>query len=453
MIRTISARLATLVGTGGGQMSLSGFVVIAIRIGGAGLGLVAQVLASRLVGAEAFGYYALALVWLLLLGHGATAGTNQIVCRFLADYLTKGDRAAASGLLRFAFCMAGAAAVLVASISIAVVQTGVFDLEPATVLLFTLAFAVIPLLVLQDFLEAIARGLDKPNLGIAPALMLRHVAIIAGVLAMLAMGAGGDAITIMAMTVVGLAASVFVQYLLLRRHLSATLGGSRPEYRVGYWFRTALPIAFLDASEVLFHNADILVLGLFVPAETVAFYFAATRFAQVLSYVPYGMTAVSAQKYASLSAQQRHADLQRLIGQVTSVSTVATAIAGTVLWLMAVPLLTLFGPEYAAAAPVLPLLCLGIVIACALGPGEDVLTMLGQERICSVVVTLSLGLNVGLNFLLIPHWGMAGAALATAAAFAGRGMLLSYFAYRRLGLMLPLGTAAFGFKVPKEVQL
>lgn len=33
----------------------------------------------------------------------------------------------------------------------------------------------------------------------------------------------------------------------------------------------AMPVALIDASEVLFHNADILILGLFAPPEIVAF--------------------------------------------------------------------------------------------------------------------------------------------------------------------------------------
>ena len=42
--------------------------LIAIRVIGAGLGLLAQVVASRFLGAEEFGRFALVFVWLLLLG-------------------------------------------------------------------------------------------------------------------------------------------------------------------------------------------------------------------------------------------------------------------------------------------------------------------------------------------------------------------------------------------------
>lgn len=421
-----------------GGFSRAGLTVIAVRIGGAALGLVAQVLAARHVGAEAFGYYALALVWLLLLGHGATAGTNQLVCRFIAAYRVQNDRAAAHGLLRFALMLAGGTAITLGLGAIAIVQSGLAGLDPHLVTLWTLAFAVIPLIVLQDFLEAIARGLDKPTLGIAPAMLLRHVAIIAGVGALMILGQDGDALTIMAFTVAGLIASTAIQFALIRKSAAELIGEASPRYESLYWLKTALPIAVLDAAEVLFNNADILVLGLFAPAEIVAFYFAATRLSQILGYVPYGISAATAQKYSALAANNDRVNLQGLIGSVAIAGTAATAIAGLALCVLAAPLLSLFGAGYEAATMVVPVLCLGLIISCAMGPGEDVLTMLGEERICSIIFALALVANLLLNLMLIPVWGMMGAALSTAIALSLKGALLAWFGYRRLGLILPV---------------
>lgn len=412
--------------------------MIAIRLGGAGLGLVAQVFAARHIGAEAFGYYALALVWLLLLGHGATAGTNQLICRFLAHYRVEDNPGAAHGLLRFSLMLAGGFSLVLAALAIAIVQSGLAGLAPKIVWLWTLASAIIPLIVMQDFLEAIARGLDKPTLGIAPSMLLRHAAIIVGVLALMILGSDGDALTIMGFTFSGLLASTAIQFALLHRSLKEVIGDARPQYERWYWFRTAMPIALLDASEVLFNNADVLVLGLIAPPEIVAYYFAATRLAQILGYVPYGITAATAQKYSALAAREDRAGLQRLISSVAVISSITTGLAALALWALAVPLLSLFGADYVAASMVVPILCLGLVAVCVLGPGEDVMTMLGEERLCSAVFVAALIANILLNFLLIPHWGMLGAAIATTAALAFRGALLAWFGHTRLGLMLPV---------------
>lgn len=412
---------------------------MSIRILAAAIALVAQVLAARLVGAEAFGHYALVLVWLVLLGHAATLGTNQLICRFLAAYRAEGDAGAALGLLRFALLLAGGGAAFIAVLGAGLISADVLGLPPDLAALAMLGLLIVPLLMLQDFLEAIARGLDRPLLGIGPAVLLRHLAIILGVAIVAVSGGNADAVTIMAWTIGGLGASVAIQYLLLHKVLRAEIGDARPVYRWRFWLKTAAPIALLDASETLFNNADILILGFFVPPEIVAYYFAATRLAQILGYVPYGITAATAQKYAALAAKGERDRLQGLINSVAALSTALTGLGALLLWAVAPIALSLFGEGYQSAIAIVPILALGLVMASAMGPGEDVLTMLGQERACAMAFVAALAVTVGLNLALIPVFGMVGAAMATAAGLSARGMILAYLAQQRLGLTLPIG--------------
>lgn len=440
-IGSIAARLP--------QLASPSFHVMGIRIAGAAVALVAQVFASRVMGAEEFGRYALILVYLLLLGHFGTFGTAQLLCRLLADYLERGEQGKARGLLNFALASTIAVSSLVLVVAAALLLSPISPLEPGYVLLACLALAGIPLLALQDFLEAIARGLDRPNLGIGPAYMLRHLVIIAGLGALAAIGLGADASTVVVLTVMGLALSVAIQFALLKNHLRAALGEAPPVYSVREWIKSAVPIASVDFAEVLFFNADILILGFFAPPDTVALYFAASRIAQILAYVPYGVTAVTAQKYARLAAGNKWAELQALIRRSAWLSTAAAITGAILLSSLAGVLLNLFGPDYAQAHYLVPLLCLGIVAACMLGPGEDVLTMLGKERLCSLAFLSALLVNLGVAFTLVPSLGPVGAALAGVAGLTVRGILLAWFAYSRLGLVLPV----FGWARPLEGEL
>lgn len=411
--------------------------VMAIRVSGAGLGLAALILASRMLGAEEFGRYSLLLVWLLVLGYAATAGSGQLVCRYIAQYATAQDYESVSGLLRSVLVATMGIAFLLAGATIAIVALVPLGLNAPEILLACLAFSAIPLVTLQDNLESIARGLDRPSLGIGPAFVLRHLAIIFGLLALLAMGRDANALIVMGLTIVGLAVSIFAQYALLHRHLRQLMPGVRPRYDLHRWAKTALPMAGADVTEMLLLNADILILGLFVSPEQVAFYFAATRLAQVLTYVPYGATAATAQKYAGLAGIVDRAQLQELVGKVATLSAVLTAAGAALLAFFAAPLLSLFGGSFAEAAPIVGLLSLGILVSVAFGPGEDVLNMLGQERVCSLGFLSALAANIALNFALIPHFGLTGAAIATVSALGLRGAFLAYFARVRLGLVVP----------------
>lgn len=414
----------------------NGLIIIILRVVGAGLALLAQIIASRIVGADEFGRYSLLLVWLLLLGHGSTFGTNPLLSRFIAGYLKTGDLPAIAGLLRFSLLIVGLASLAASILAIGLIHTDWLGLDHSMVVLGTLAFSAVPLLALQDFLESIARGLDKPTLGIAPAYLVRHLAIITGVGGLFLLGFDTDAVTIMGMTILGLVLSLAIQYSLIRRHLRPLIKGRKSVYRTGEWRRTVLPMAASDAAEVLFMNADIMILGMFVAPELVAYYFAATRFAQILAYVPYGMSAATAQRMAALAGAHERDLLQRLITQTTIVSGGLTTIGALLMVVLAGPLMSLFGASYSEAAHLIPVLCAGIALACLLGPGEDVLNMLGQERAASVSIIVALCLNIGLNFVLIPSFGPTGAAVASATALAARGILMAFFARRRLGLSL-----------------
>jgi len=415
--------------------------IILVRITGAGLALLAQVIASRIIGAEEFGRYSLMLVWLLLLGHGATVGTNPLLCRYVAQCIKSGDIPVIAGLLRWALSIVLVAGIVLGASAILLIHTGIIAVGPEMILLATLALSAVPLLVLQDFLESIARGIDRPALGIVPAYLVRHLAIIFGVSSAFLLGYQAGAVTVMSMTIIGLVISIAIQFVLLHRHIGGLLRGSAPVYRLREWVRTALPMAISEAAEVLFMNADILILGMFVEPELVAYYFAATRLAQVLTYIPYGMSAVTAQRMAALAQSHERGQLQALINHTTLISGGLAVLAALGMTVLAPYLLALFGSDYAEAAPWVAILAGGIAFACLLGPGEDTLNMLGQERAGLACIAMALAVNLALNLLLVPSMGPVGAAWASAVALATRGLLAAGFAKRTLNLYLPLGAS------------
>ncbi len=419
--------------------SRSGLTVMAIRVAGAGLALLAQILASRAAGADEFGRYSLILVWLLLLGHGATLGTNPLLCRYIARYLKADDAPAVAGLLRATLAFVLASGVVLTVLALAAIRFGL-ALDPQTVAIAVLALSAVPLLALQDFLEAVARGMDRPALGVGPTYLVRHIAIMLGLGVLFLLGLDTSAMALMAMTIAGLAISLAIQFGLIWRRLGPLLRGRKPVYHIAEWRRTALPMALGEAADVLFLNADILILGMFVEPYMVAWYFAATRIAQILTYVPYGMSAATAQRMAALAEPHERLQLQALIGRATILSGGLAMLGAAILSTFAAPLLSLFGPDYAGGAVLVTLLCSGIAISCLLGPGDDVLNMLGYEKLAAFAMFAALACNLALNFALIPTFGPLGAAFSTASALTFRGVMTAWFAWSRMRLRLPFGT-------------
>ena len=97
-------------------------------------------------------------------------------------------------------------------------------------------------------------------------------------------------------------------------------------------------------------------------------------------------------------------------------------------------LLLLFGPDFTQGKTALAILSGGTLIACAVGRfAGTVLVAAGHERYTSVVVGVAALLNVVLNAMLIPEWGMAGAATATSVSLIAWTALLGWGAFNRVG--------------------
>jgi O-antigen/teichoic acid export membrane protein len=77
-------------------------------------------------------------------------------------------------------------------------------------------------------------------------------------------------------------------------------------------------------------------------------------------------------------------------------------------------LLAIYGPGYAQAYPSLIVLVIAQLVNTLCGPVGALLTMTGHEWYTFWVLGFSTLVNVILTILLIPFWGLAGAAVASA---------------------------------------
>ena len=100
------------------------------------------------------------------------------------------------------------------------------------------------------------------------------------------------------------------------------------------------------------------------------------------------------------------------------------------------PMLVLFGPEFTSGYPLLFLLVFGVVARAAVGPCESLLTMSGNQNICAAVDAMTLAFNIGLNIVLIPLFGLWGAAIATSLAMVFEASALSFTVWRKLGIVM-----------------
>jgi O-antigen/teichoic acid export membrane protein len=101
---------------------------------------------------------------------------------------------------------------------------------------------------------------------------------------------------------------------------------------------------------------------------------------------------------------------------------------------MGMPLLWLFGPEFTAGYPMMFILAIGLVARAATGSVEAMMNMMGLQNAIAGVLALATAVNIGLNLVLIPTFGLAGAATATTMSMCLVAALQYSVARRRLGV-------------------
>ncbi len=185
--------------------------------------------------------------------------------------------------------------------------------------------------------------------------------------------------------------------------------------RAAFWRFTG-PRSLGSIAQMALQRSDIVLLGALRGPKEAAVYAAATRFL-VLGQLGAGAISTTIQpKLAHLLAKGDR-EAARTVYRVATVWLVL--MAWPIYLVSAVfsrQLLHLFGRGYSVGAPVIVILSFTMLVATATGNVDVVLAMAGRPTWTMANAFCALGINLALNFYLIPRWGIFGAAMAWSAA-------------------------------------
>jgi len=194
----------------------------------------------------------------------------------------------------------------------------------------------------------------------------------------------------------------------------------------------ALPNGFLAESYV---RVDVLMLMVFVGDAAVGVYSFAAMFVEGLYQVPVVLRTVINPVLVRLVDAGEKIELARFGRKIMAMSLgMFAAAAGLVMVIF--PYLEPFFPDglVSGAYPILVTICMGLAVYAAFVPLDFILMQAGLPGWQSGLMTLNICLNAALNLALIPIYGISGAAMATATAFALSTVTLNILVWRRLGL-------------------
>ncbi len=412
--------------------------VLLVRITAAGLAYITQVILARALGTSEYGIFATVWVWMTIFGHSALLGFGQSGNRFIPHYQV----AARADLIR-GFLWGGAGFVAALSVSLALLGGIVLFflhayLLSAYVAPFVIALCVLPLFALQDYVEGIARAFKWPILAIAPPYIVRQGLIALGVIVALINGVPAQAWVAVSVTLLATALTLVCQLFFLHKALKTILPSGERTYAVREWIITSLPMGLSDLVNVLLSFVDVVLLSFFVPPSQVGIYFAATRLMQIVAFIQYAASSATAPRLAQAHAEDNFTALQQLVTHTARLTALASSLTVIALIIASPWLLQLFGQSFASATPLMIIFGFGMIGQALLGPAEDTLNMSGYERVAARIAVIVLLTAITLNSVLIPYYGIWGAASAMALTQMIKGALLAHAAYITCHIWTPV---------------
>lgn len=200
----------------------------------------------------------------------------------------------------------------------------------------------------------------------------------------------------------------------LHRATCGTPATAQPAVRL----RAALPFMVLGALSLVHDRADIVLLETLRGPHDTGIYAIVARGSATVVILAAVVDMIVAPRYASMHSNGDRAAMQRLLTAAARRVFILSLPLAALFLVAARPLLEfLYGHAYGEGATALRILTIGYLSVLFTGSTASLANMTGHEHLTLYSVIISVIVNIALNIILIPLYGINGSAAATAISF------------------------------------
>ncbi|GGA47375.1 lipopolysaccharide biosynthesis protein [Pelagibacterium lentulum] len=387
-------------------------IMFGMRVGGAGFIFIVQAAIARVWGAEALGDYLLVIASANLLAVVMPLGFQTVGTYFAAEYRANGE---GRHLRRFLLRAYGH----VVAIGVAITLFGwpvtfLMGAPGEHLLALWVPTSLVAVSTALTFISCtILVGLKRPLAGYVPDMVFRPMLLISAfaIIAGVAQGPELEAMLwLFSAFMVGLVLVHFGLVVHAAKQVPAQ-DDLRP-HEARKWWRFAAPWVLITLASDYFFDINLLLLAGLLDRTDLAIFGVSTR---IFALVSFGVVAVYAMTLPDMFEADANDDRRAFEKRVGEANFVATLLAASLfigVLLFGRYLLMLFGEEFSAGAVPMSILCLALVVRAMFGPASLVLSI--HDKPAASLPSVALGiiaLVIG-NFVLVPGYGLMGAAIS-----------------------------------------
>jgi len=396
-------------------------LTLAVKVVAAGSAYLMTVLVARELGVVNSSSVFLCLTIITIVSTLSRLGLDNTVVRFVAQSSVDENYDAIKHVVTKSLLWVSVASTVTCLILFSITkQMGlIFSTIPNLDMLVLLASIAIPFIALKDILARALQGLRFPVLSLTLQTLVIPVILCGALLTLDLHGALSFQKYHLAASVIGLILAVGLWWSKTRRNMP--VHAKRVE-GIDLW-KSCFPLWVAAMLSQINLWSGQLMLGAWSSPADVSIFSVAQRTAMLINFLLVAANTVCAPRFA----QAYRAGGSKELRKITRMASIFMLAAGLPLFLILLifsdSLLSLFGADFKQGALVLRVLAFGQFVNLATGSVAFVLMMTGHESIVrnNLFISACIGLVAGL--MLIPFYGILGAAISTTLAISLQNLL------------------------------
>lgn len=420
------------------EVITGGAIAFIYRLATMGVSYMLLFFISRKLGTEGIGVFNTCLAVSGLLVMIGCLGFNTAIVRFISQYRYKKYyrtiKTLYLSILKYSFAVSTLLAVVLFFISGWLAEI-VFK-DAALIIPLKITAIITPLMVLTTLNVEFIRGLKKVQISeylrnlnlmivtfIGTFVLSYYVLTPKDPLLFYALGAFISALV-----------GFFVIWKFFRREGNAPEVQNEPEFSFKGHLIIAMPMIVTAFVQLLNGKIDTLMLASFSTTATVGIFSMAFKLSVITNFVIAALKTIAMPKISELFWKNQREDLNRVIHFSTLLIFSFAFPVSLVLLLFPEFILGLIQEDFVRGAAVLRIFALMQLINSASGMVAVFLNMSGNQLFFTKLVSVTTVANIVLNFLMIPRYGMEGAAIATLISTVTWNLVGVIFIYKRYGI-------------------
>lgn len=197
--------------------------------------------------------------------------------------------------------------------------------------------------------------------------------------------------------------------------------------------KTASPLLFSGLFLYLLNYTNVILLGIMTDETQVGIYNIAYKIGSVGFLVIVSVSTIITPKIAEFYGQENLSELKKLTHNATRLIALLSIPIVLVLVLFSKFILSYWGTQVVAGSTTMIIVSIGVLFSAMAGNVDQILNMTENQKILRNITIVSFFVNLGLSYLLIPIYGIEGAAFSSLITNMLINILCLYYIKKKLG--------------------